>query len=154
MFSCLKISAFFVFFVSMAAGGVPPQSELAPGSAQLIAPEALVKLLQSSGGDKPLILNVGPRLLYQQAHIPGSEYVGAGSDATGLRQLRDRVQSLPHDKFILLYCGCCPWEHCPNVRPAYTELHEKGFTKVRVLYIANNFGTDWLDKGYPVVKGL
>jgi hypothetical protein len=28
-----------------------------------------------------------------------------------------------------------------------------GFTKVKVLYIADNFGTDWVDKGYPSVKG-
>jgi hypothetical protein len=27
-----------------------------------------------------------------------------------------------------------------------------GFSNVKVLYIANNFGTDWLDKGYPTVK--
>ena len=29
-----------------------------------------------------------------------------------------------------------------------------GFRNVRVLYIANNFGVDWLDKGYPVSKGI
>jgi hypothetical protein len=28
-----------------------------------------------------------------------------------------------------------------------------GFTKVRVLYIANNFGADWVAKGYPTAKG-
>jgi hypothetical protein len=25
-----------------------------------------------------------------------------------------------------------------------------GFTNVKVLYLANNFGADWVDKGYPV----
>ena len=53
-------------------------SELAPGRAQLINPEDLVKILQSPTGEKPLILNVGPHLLYMQAHIPGAEYIGAG----------------------------------------------------------------------------
>jgi hypothetical protein len=28
-----------------------------------------------------------------------------------------------------------------------------GFTNVKVLYISNNFGTNWVDKGYPVAKG-
>jgi hypothetical protein len=28
-----------------------------------------------------------------------------------------------------------------------------GFTNVKVLYIADNFGKDWVDKGYPVAKG-
>ena len=45
-------------------------ANLLPGSAQLINPEDLVKILQSPKGEKPLILNIGPRALYLQAHIP------------------------------------------------------------------------------------
>ena len=129
---------------------------LLPGSAQLINPDELVKVLQSSSAEKPLILNVGPSLLYQQAHIPGAEYIGAGSvplPGSGTYP-RSRVKSLPHvSRYIVLYCGCCPWSHCPNVRPAYGALHALGFSKVKVLYIADNFGTDWVDKGYPTIKG-
>ncbi|MGA2905444.1 MAG: rhodanese-like domain-containing protein [Candidatus Korobacteraceae bacterium] len=132
---------------------VQSPSDLAPGSAQLINPEELVNLLQPTKGEKPLVLNIGPSLLYMQAHIPGSEYVGAGSDKQGLERLRTRVKSLPHNKSIVLYCGCCPWSHCPNVRPAYNQLHAMGFNNVKVLYIANNFGSDWVDKGYPTIKG-
>ena len=128
-------------------------SDLAPGSAQLITPEDLVKILQASKGEKPLILNVGPHLLYMQARIPGSEYIGAGSDSQGIDSLRRRVKPLPHKTFIVLYCGCCPWSHCPNVHPAYNELHKAGFTNVKVLYIADNFGADWVYKGYPTIKG-
>jgi hypothetical protein len=138
--------------VGQASGAQTAASELTPGSAQLIAPEDLVRILQSATAAKPLILNVGPRMLYLQAHIPGAEYIGAGSDARGIEQLRARVKALPRDRFIVLYCGCCPWSHCPNVRPAYGELHAMGFTKVKVLYIADNFGTDWVYKGYPSVK--
>ena len=128
-------------------------SELAPGSAQLINPEDLVKILQSPTGEKPLILNVGPHLLYMQAHIPGAEYIGAGSDSQGIESLRRRVKPLVHKTFIVLYCGCCPWSHCPNVQPAYNELHKAGFTNVKVLYISNNLGADWVYKGYPTIKG-
>ncbi len=138
---------------SLAAAQSPAAAELAPGSAALISPEDLVKILQSSDSVKPLILNVGPRLLYLQEHIPGAEYIGAGSESQGLEHLRARVKTLPRKRFIVLYCGCCPWSHCPNVRPAYSELHALGFTRVKVLYIADNFGTDWVYKGYPSVKG-
>jgi len=128
-------------------------ADLAPGGAQLINPDDLVKILQSPKGEKPLILNVDPHLLYMQAHIPGSEYIGAGSDSQGIESLHRRVKPLPHNTFIVLYCGCCPWNRCPNVQPAYNELHKAGFTKVKVLYIADNFGTDWVYKGYPAIKG-
>jgi len=135
------------------ATAVAQTDELAPGSPQLINPEDLVKLLQAPIGQKPLILNVGPSLIYMQAHIPGSEYIGAGSDKQGVESLRRRVKSLAHNTSIVLYCGCCPWGHCPNVRPAYQELQKAGFTKVKVLYIADNFGADWVQKGYPTIKG-
>ena len=131
----------------------PAASELTPGSAQLITPEALVRVLQSADACKPLILNVGPHLINMQAHIPGAEYMGPASESRGIERLRTRAKSLPRDQFIVLYCGCCPWNHCPNVRPGYSELYAMGFTKVKVLYIADNFGTDWVDKGYPSVKG-
>ena len=53
----------------------------------------------------------------------------------------------------MIYCGCCPWSHCPNVAAAYDTLHALGFTQVKVLYIAENFGDDWVNQGYPVAKG-
>jgi hypothetical protein len=28
-----------------------------------------------------------------------------------------------------------------------------GFTRLKVLHIADNFGADWVDKGYPVAQG-
>jgi len=145
--------ALISLIVSCSIGLAFAQAELEPGSSQLISPEELVKLLQAPKASRPLILNVGPSLLYMQAHIPGSEYIGAASTPQGLQALRERTKKLPHDTFIVLYCGCCPWSHCPNVRPAYNELHKMGFTNVKVLYIAGNIGTDWVEKGYPTIKG-
>jgi rhodanese-related sulfurtransferase len=122
-------------------------------AAQQMAPADLVKLLQSSHGDKPLMIQVGSHVLFEQAHIPGSEYIGPASSEEGLQKLRKRVANLSHNKPIVLYCGCCPWSHCPNVKPANDALHALGFSNVKVLYMANNFGADWVDKGYPVAKG-
>jgi len=118
-------------------------------SAHLIRPEEFVEVLRSSA-PKPLILNVGPQMLYRQAHIPQAEYIGDGSSEQGRARLQQRVESLPRDASIVLYCGCCPWSHCPNVKPAYGELERMGFTNVKMLKIDNDFGTDWIEKGYPI----
>ena len=118
-----------------------------------ISPQALVRVIQSNERAKLLVLNVAPRVLYAQAHIPGAEYIGPTNDPRGIEKLRDRVKSVPKTKQIILYCGCCPWEHCPNIRPAFAELKKLGFRNVKVLMIANNFGTDWVDKDYPVERG-
>jgi thiosulfate/3-mercaptopyruvate sulfurtransferase len=122
-------------------------------SSHYIEPETLAQILQSSKGEKPLLIQVGFHVLYVQGHIPGSEYIGPASDATTLQKLRDRVQSLPRDKFIVIYCGCCPWNHCPNLKPAHDALLALGFTNVKALHIPNNIATDWRDKGYPTNKG-
>ncbi len=152
MRACAKLAVIFSLTMMLASLGFA-QSELPPGSPQLINPEDLVKILQGTKGEKPIVLNVGPSLLYMQAHIPGAEYIGSASTPQGMQALRTRVKALPKNASIVLYCGCCPWSHCPNVRPAYNELHKLGFSNVRVLYIADNFGADWVDKGYPTIKG-
>lgn len=128
------------------------QANLVPAS-RLINPDDLVKILQSGKSERPLMIQVGSHVLYTQAHIPGSEYIGPASSESGLQSLRKRVESLPRNKFIVLYCGCCPWSHCPNVKPADEALKAMGFSNVKTLYISNNFGTDWVDKGYPFAKG-
>ena len=120
--------------------------------AQLIQPEVLNRQVQAGGPEKPLVLQVGSRVLFAQAHIAGSEYAGPGSQPEGLQQLQKRVASLPRQTVIVLYCGCCTWNRCPNVGPAFRLLQSLGFTRVKVLYIANNLGTDWVDKGYPVER--
>jgi thiosulfate/3-mercaptopyruvate sulfurtransferase len=118
----------------------------------LVQPSDLSKIVQSTGA-KPLIFNIGPRMLFEQAHITGAEFIGPASDPRGLEALKTRVKSVAKTQSIVLYCGCCPWSHCPNVEPAFKQLRALGFTNVKVLYVANNIGTDWVYKGYPTVKG-
>lgn len=130
-----------------------PGSALSIPADRLIQAQKLNELLQASKQDSPLVLQVGSRLLFQEAHIPGSEYVGPGGQLAGLELLRKRVATLAKDRFIVLYCGCCPWERCPNVARAFAQLRDMGFTNVKVLYIANNFGVDWVARGYRIEKG-
>jgi thiosulfate/3-mercaptopyruvate sulfurtransferase len=144
--------AFVATALTFASLCVAYQASSIPAS-RLINPDELVKILQSSRSEKPLIIQVGFHTLYAQAHIPGAEYIGPASSPSGLRQLRKRVESLPRNRFIVIYCGCCPWGHCPNMTPPDDALHGMGFSNVKALYIPNNFGADWVDKGYPVTKG-
>ncbi len=129
-----------------------PGSALSIPQTQLLQPDVLNSLLQAKGTDKPLLLQVGSHLLFDEAHIPGSVYAGAGSQATGLQHLQSTVASVSKKKAIVLYCGCCPWNRCPNLGPAFKQLQELGFTNVKVLYLADNLGVNWVAKGYPVER--
>jgi rhodanese-related sulfurtransferase len=100
----------------------------------------------------PLLLQVGFPVLYRAAHIPGSEYAGPGSKPEGIEALKKAVAGQPKDREIVLYCGCCPWDKCPNVKPAIAALKEMGYTNVKAMVIKENFKTDWADKNYPVEK--
>jgi hypothetical protein len=120
--------------------------------AKLIQPSELAAVVKSASSAKPLLFHVGFKTMFEQAHIPGSEYVGPGNTPAGLKLIRDRVANVAKDAEIVIYCGCCPWERCPNMAAAYDTLTELGFTKVKGMYIADNFGKDWVDKGYPTAK--
>ena len=115
-------------------------------------PEELNQLLQKPQTLRPLILQVGSRMMFDEAHIAGAEYTGPGSRDEGIEALRNRVSSLPRKTFIVIYCGCCPWNHCPNVGPAYKLLSDMRFTNFKVLYLADNFGTNWVDMGFPAMR--
>jgi len=157
--AALKVALLAAVVAGATAGGAlwaspnPPQdSEGIPASA-LMKPEELVKLLQEPAKMKPRVIFVGFRALYVQAHIPGSEYAGPASREESIQQLQKLLQSAPGKKLIVLYCGCCPWSHCPNVLPAYKAARAMGFTQLKVLYIPLDFGRDWMAKGYPVQTG-
>ena len=100
-----------------------------------------------------VVLQVGPNVLYRSKHIPGSIYAGPANRPEGLELLKAEAAKLPRDREIVLYCGCCPWDHCPNIRPALELMRQMGFTHVRALYVPDNFKADWIDQGYPVEEG-
>lgn len=117
-----------------------------------IQPKDLAAQLQSQS-PKPVVLQVGFNVLYRSKHIPGAIYAGPASKPEGLDALKAAVEKLPRDREIVLYCGCCPWDKCPNIRPALASLREMGFTHVKALMIPTNFAADWVDHGYPVEEG-
>jgi 3-mercaptopyruvate sulfurtransferase SseA len=120
-------------------------------SASQIQPQELAQALKSP--QKPVVLYVGPQAFYAQAHIPGAENIGPVGKPQGMEKLRARAAGLKKDAAVVIYCGCCPWDHCPNIRPAFAELKKLGLSNVRVLYLATSLGADWKDKGFPVATG-
>jgi thiosulfate/3-mercaptopyruvate sulfurtransferase len=123
-------------------------------SSQTVAPDVLVKELTAKDQTKrPAVVCVGFRTLYDGAHIPGASFHGAASTPPGIASLKTWAQGVPRSSNIVLYCGCCPLQHCPNLKPAFVAMRDIGFTKLRVLLLPTDFNTDWIEKGYPVEKG-
>lgn len=127
----------------------------AAGAAELplIQPKDVAAELAPAGRARPVVLQVGPNVLYRSKHVPGSVYAGPAARPEGLDLLRNAVARLSRDREIVLYCGCCPWDHCPNIRPAVKLLQEMGFTHVKAMYLPTDFKVDWIDHGYPVESG-
>ena len=117
----------------------------------VVQPKELVDRLAKS--PQPAIFQVGPKFLYSSKHIPGAVYAGMASRPEGLETLKSAVEKLPRDREIVIYCGCCPWDKCPNVKPAMEMLKNMGFTRVIAMHVPVSFKADWIDRGYPVEQG-
>jgi thiosulfate/3-mercaptopyruvate sulfurtransferase len=112
------------------------------------------EIASAKGGSAPTIIYVGFRTLFEGGHVPQASFHGTASKEEGLAELKKWVATLPPSTNLVIYCGCCPFNRCPNIRPAFTALHEMGFTHVRVLVLPTSFAADWVEKGYPMEKGL
>lgn len=128
------------------AGNIHAQNPENWTKQQLMEPYALARLLKD-GKDLPVIFCVGPG-----ASIPNSINIGMTRDKQNLDLFRARLKELPVNTSIVIYCGCCPFEHCPNVRPAIEVLKQMNFTNYKLLDLPHNLKTDWIDKGFPTKK--
>ena len=115
----------------------------------LVQPNEVAERLAAKDAH-PAVFQVGPNVLYRGKHIPGAVYAGPGSRLEGLELLKQAVDKLPRDGEIVVYCGCCPWDKCPNVKPAMAMLKEMGFTHAKAMFVETTFAKDWTEKGYPV----
>jgi thiosulfate/3-mercaptopyruvate sulfurtransferase len=136
-----RLTFLLLFFGAFLCGTEPWTDQ------DLIQPDQAAKNLKSA-----LVIHVGFPVLYRSAHIAGTQFAGPGSKAEGIADLKKAVAGQPRDREIILYCGCCPFDKCPNIRPAFAALHEMGFTRVKAMVVPTNLKTDWIDKGYPTEK--
>jgi hypothetical protein len=112
---------------------------------QLISPDTLANEINHPGAKPPMILNIGPA-----GSIKGSVEIGPTSKQENLDKLKQTIESLPKDTRIVIYCGCCPFKNCPNIRPAFSLLNSMGFTNAQLLSIPKNLKVDWIEHGYPM----
>jgi 3-mercaptopyruvate sulfurtransferase SseA len=134
-----------------------PLSQMPPAdpwsTSQIVQPADFAKeLAATSAAKKTIVVCTGFRVLYQGAHVPGASFHGPANSVQGLDDLKKWAQGIPRSANVVVYCGCCPLWHCPNIRPAFAALRDMGFTHLRVLLLPTNLNTDWIEKGYPVEK--
>lgn len=111
---------------------------------QLIEPAELAGIINDSKTPKPVIFSIGPN-----ATIKGSIDIGFVTQNGNLKKLETELLKLLKDTSIVIYCGCCPFQHCPNIRPAFSLLNKMKFTNHKLLDLPKNIKVDWIDKGYP-----
>ena len=116
-------------------------------SKQLLDPEDLAKIINEAKSNQLVIFSIGP-----SAMIKGSNDIGPAKDSGNLIKLKQELKKLPKGATIIIYCGCCPFEHCPNIRPAFSLLNEMKFSNHKLLNLEHNIKIDWINKGYPTIK--
>ena len=115
--------------------------------AQLMEPADLAGKLKDIAANPPLIICVGP-----SGVIKGSVETGPAHVTRNLDSLRTLLTGTDRQQEVVIYCGCCPFKNCPNVRPAFSLLLSMGFKQPRLLDLSHNIKVDWIDKGYPVAN--
>lgn len=114
---------------------------------QLLNPADLAKTLNNPKSTLPVIYSIG-----MQAVIKGSIDIGPVMMPQNLNLLKEKLNKLPKNSQIVVYCGCCPFASCPNVRPAMALLKNMQFTNYKLLNLPQNIKVDWIDKGYPLAE--
>ena len=112
---------------------------------QLLSPADLANTLNNPKADKPLIFSIG-----MQAIIKSSVDIGPAMVADNLKTMKQKLEKLPKNTSIVVYCGCCPFSRCPNIRPAMQLLKDMQFTNYKLLNLPQNVKVDWIDKGFPL----
>lgn len=122
------------------------QSQTEPWtSGQLMQPEILAAIINDSAAAKPLIINVGP-----VGSIKGAIKIGPAKEKENFVNLKRLLSNEDKHRTIIIYCGCCPFNVCPNIRPAFELLTKMKFINHKLLNMPTNLKTDWLNHGYPM----
>lgn len=118
----------------------------------LLAPSTLAARMSDVEAGKIAVFYVGPPALFGRGHVPGARKMAPVDSEQGRRALADELARVPVETDIVLYCGCCPYRNCPNVRPASAIARALGRKNAYVLDLPTRFATDWTEKGYPVAR--
>ena len=111
---------------------------------QLMSTIELNTKIKTNAKDKPIIFNVGP-----MENIKGAIAMGAATSVTFSSRIQSTLAMENKTKPIVVYCGCCSYASCPNIKPAYDALVALGFKNTKVLELPDGIKPDWVAKGYP-----
>lgn len=149
----LKTAAIVLFFltiVTISNAQELPSAKLQSNpwtKNQLMEPSVLAKMIEK--GQKIRIYNIGV-----VEDIKGATHLGAASEKQNVEKLSKVLKGLPKNEMIVVYCGCCPMDKCPNIRPAFKALNDQKFTKAYLLNLTVNLKTEWINKGYPLAQSV
>jgi thiosulfate/3-mercaptopyruvate sulfurtransferase len=136
----------FIFLLSLTIFSFTFLNDGGPYSPEnLIAPADLAKMISHPSGKAPVILNVGSMKL-----IKNAESGGMGYSDEGMKEFKSKVSKLDKNQLIVIYCGCCKMENCPNVKSPFDYLQSAGFKNFKILNIETGLYEDWISKGYPM----
>jgi hypothetical protein len=62
--------------------------------------------------------------------IKNSIDIGSAVEKDNLKKMEQDLGKLSKDANIVIYCGCCPFNKCPNIRPAFTLLNERALKTI------------------------
>lgn len=141
------IALFLIVSLSIFCGFKNQQKDEPWTQNQLMPTADLARIINDSKANHPYIFCIGPGAI-----IKNSIDIGPAENKQNLNKLKLQLSNLPKDANIVIYCGCCPFVHCPNIRPAFTLLNEMNFTNQKLLNIEYNIKVDWINKGFPVNK--
>lgn len=142
----MKYRIFMISALALIAFHASAQQKKEPWKpGQLMAAKVLADRIASDQTADMLIVSIGP-----DDPIEGSVDIGPGKDRESITALKSLLAKTPKDKEVVIYCGCCPFDRCPNIRPAFQTLNDMGFRNAKLLDIPKNIKVDWIDKDYPV----
>jgi thiosulfate/3-mercaptopyruvate sulfurtransferase len=141
----LFLIAFTLIATSLVFSSFKKQQDEPWTQDQLLEPSDLASIINNPKAKQPYVYSIGP-----DATIKNSIDIGPADNKENLKELKKQLSKLPKDANVVIYCGCCPFVRCPNIRPAFTLLNEMKFTHQKVLNLQHNIKIDWIDKGFPV----
>jgi hypothetical protein len=112
---------------------------------QLMPTKDLAEKIKTNAKDLPLIFNVGP-----MEQIKTAKSIGLGTSISAMEKLKSSLSMESKARTVVVYCGCCSYENCPNIKPAYDALIAAGFKNAKVLELPEGIKPDWVAKGFPM----
>ncbi len=138
MKNLIVLSLFFT-----ASFGLAQQNNWKPE--QLMPTSEMAEKIKTNAKDKPLLFNVGP-----MDNIKGAVFVGRGTAVSSIDKMKSTLNMENKNRTVVVYCGCCSYASCPNIKPAFDALIALGFKNAKVLDLPEGIKPDWVAKGYPM----